>query len=728
MKRGGESAGSAHVYPWSASAAFALAMVAVWIVRRRIYERALSSAVLLFGILLGVCGAHALTNNLLVTGEAMLIGTTSLAVVIPVLSLLLRWISRSGVTVTVRVSGAPPEDAPESRTEAQGNASAKRTSVAPTSRSPVAPASRSPVAPASRSPVASASRNPSPVSRKPAAAATFSAPPGSRAVCKHGLHYDPSTRSGCAKCERETLREAAQTPAIVWVVLALSVLSAAGAGGYWFWRSRTAVPIALVAAAPASSASSSSDSASGGAKEPFFSPAARLEKAFPPRNAIERAVNATVHIKTPFGFGTGFFVTERCDVVTNKHVVRLNGETLEQIREHADRLARRFDMRKGQSRTRAEQDFFRDLERRVAEQASTLEDLNRGKGVEVETRDKQKYHVKVLRFSPGYDVAVLRIDADHCPVIPRGTPASIPMGEQVFTVGNPLELAFTVTSGVMSRFGKDEKGDGFIQTDAPINPGNSGGPLLSKDGLVIGVNTAIIAFAQGLGFAIPIDVPVAEFGIGVNDAEGVFPDGEPVATGDIRPPSDADRVSLPLPTERHPWKGVRDAPVVVQVFGDLLCPYTRRLVPTLERLIVDFPQKIRLVWRSNMIANRRLARPALRVALEAFTEKGPGAFWNFQQSIDAELSSPDSLRQEEIFRHAAEQNVNSARVRKAFDGDDALDEIIEGDTELASANGFGETPVTVINGIVVRGVQPAHDFQNAVRQAVEELELRKAKP
>lgn len=684
-----------HAFPWAGTVAFAASMVAVWLIRRRmLHERTVSTTVLMLGLAFGVCVTHVLTRDLLRTGEALLVGMTSLAAIIPLLAWLLRTIANSGVSVTVNVSSAGSR---------QDDPAAARSVP-----------SRAPAEPASTPPAASV------------APPTYSVPPASRAVCKHGLHYDPKTRSGCAKCESEKRPRPSRIPLVVWAVLGGSVLVAAGTGTYLYQRSHAAVAVALPVAMPAPSTSSSAVQAPE-SQPPLDSPVARLARAFPPRNAIERAINATVHIKTLFSSGTGFFVTEHCDIVTNKHVVLIDAETLAQIKAYAERLAKRVDMRKGQSRYRGEWDFFRDLEKRVTAEASTLEDIKRGKGLEVETRDKHKYGVKVLRFSRGHDLAVLRINADHCPVIDRGVPADIPLGEQVFTIGNPLDLAFTVTSGVLSRFGKDDKEDAFIQTDSPINPGNSGGPLLSKDGRVLGVNTAIVAFAQGLGFAIPIEVAVGEFGIGVNEAEGIFTSNDPVFGDDIRPPSNSDRVTLPEPTERHPWKGVRDGPVVVQVFGDLLCPYTRRVVPTLERLIVDFPQKMKLVWRSNIIESRRLSRPAHRVALAAFADKGSGAFWNFQQSIDTELSSLDGLRSEEILRHAAEQKVAPARAQKAFDGDDALDEIIEGDTELARLNGFIETPVTVINGKVVRGVQQGQEYANAVRQALDEIDFRRVK-
>jgi len=126
--------------------------------------------------------------------------------------------------------------------------------------------------------------------------------------------------------------------------------------------------------------------------------------------------------------------------------------------------------------------------------------------------DGTQHSARLIGVDPDSDLAVLRIDAKNLAAAPVGTSADLMIGETVVAVGNPFGLSGTVTTGVVSALGRSvpskEQGrtfTDFIQTDASINPGNSGGPLLNIEGKVVGINTAILGNAQGIGFAIPVD-------------------------------------------------------------------------------------------------------------------------------------------------------------------------------------------------------------------------------
>lgn len=132
--------------------------------------------------------------------------------------------------------------------------------------------------------------------------------------------------------------------------------------------------------------------------------------------------------------------------------------------------------------------------------------------VNVTLKDGREFTGEVIGADPVTDVAVIKIEATDLPVAPLGTTSNLSPGQWAIAIGNPLGLDNTVTAGIISaldrtstQVGIADKRVQFIQTDAAINPGNSGGPLLNSNGEVIGMNTAIRANAQGLGFAIPIE-------------------------------------------------------------------------------------------------------------------------------------------------------------------------------------------------------------------------------
>jgi serine protease Do len=157
--------------------------------------------------------------------------------------------------------------------------------------------------------------------------------------------------------------------------------------------------------------------------------------------------------------GSGFFITETGEIITNNHVI-----------EDADRI-------------------------------------------EVRLSDGSTYQVDVVGRDPATDIALLKVqEADRgFPYLKLGDAETLRVGEWVMAAGNPLNMDHTVTVGVVSAKGRvlglsDSSFEDFIQTDAAINFGNSGGPLVNLRGEVVGINTAINARGQNLGFAVPIDI------------------------------------------------------------------------------------------------------------------------------------------------------------------------------------------------------------------------------
>ncbi len=135
----------------------------------------------------------------------------------------------------------------------------------------------------------------------------------------------------------------------------------------------------------------------------------------------------------------------------------------------------------------------------------------KSKTITVSLKDGREFKAQIVGADPDSDLAVLRISSPKAlPDITMGDSSKLMIGETVIAIGNPFGFSNTVTTGVISATNRSIRTDDmvyhdFIQTDASINPGNSGGPLLNINGELVGINTAIYAKAQGIGFAIPIN-------------------------------------------------------------------------------------------------------------------------------------------------------------------------------------------------------------------------------
>ncbi|MBI4508604.1 MAG: trypsin-like peptidase domain-containing protein [Deltaproteobacteria bacterium] len=141
--------------------------------------------------------------------------------------------------------------------------------------------------------------------------------------------------------------------------------------------------------------------------------------------------------------------------------------------------------------------------------------VGKASAIRVRLADDREFAGKVIGADPKTDIALIKIeDTSPLPTAPLGDSDTVEIGEWVVAIGNPFGLDHTVTAGIVSAKGRRDIHPGgnrsgyydFIQTDASINPGNSGGPLINVRGEVIGINSAVSAQGQGIGFAIPVNM------------------------------------------------------------------------------------------------------------------------------------------------------------------------------------------------------------------------------
>jgi serine protease Do len=129
--------------------------------------------------------------------------------------------------------------------------------------------------------------------------------------------------------------------------------------------------------------------------------------------------------------------------------------------------------------------------------------------IRVRLADRRELPARLVGSDPSTDLALLKLEARGLPTVRLGDSDRLRVGDWVCAIGNPLEFDHTVTVGVVSSLGRkiwNKSFDAYIQTDAAINPGNSGGPLVNRQGEAVGINAAVSSEAQGIGFAVPINV------------------------------------------------------------------------------------------------------------------------------------------------------------------------------------------------------------------------------
>lgn len=252
---------------------------------------------------------------------------------------------------------------------------------------------------------------------------------------------------------------------------------------------------------------------------------------------IQRALKATVSVRTPWGsIGSGFFVGEH-EVVTNKHVVTFDDAKYEELKNRVERNRKIMDleavkiselkkraeqMPSGPNRSQleliiqgreAELNKYLPLQREDEERFAKIKEQRDSSDIRIVMEDGKEYPVNTMTTSSARDLALLKVYSVSGRILkPNAEGRNLEQGQVVYAVGSPMGLSSTVTSGIFSSYRKMAgSNETYLQTDAAINPGNSGGPLIDNQGNVIGVNTMVLTNTEGIGFAIPIEAVFEDF-------------------------------------------------------------------------------------------------------------------------------------------------------------------------------------------------------------------------
>jgi len=317
----------------------------------------------------------------------------------------------------------------------------------------------------------------------------------------------------------------------------------------WYFTARhdggqNAPPATSVASSPRQSSEEADRlSASPPPQNAMAPAAAQSNAAAPANNAIINARLATVTVKTPWGSGSGFFVTDSY-VVTNRHVVAARPEQLEEFRRQVESAKERIQLAEynlaefkkklrqasglaarlaGEDAKRYEEELQKAKEKllQAQEQLEKMESGLQPSEITIVMPDNSEQAASYMVVSDQKDLALLTIFARNTAYLrPAPNGPALQAGDTLYAIGSPFGLPQTVTKGILSGYQRYLGTGGaadqlYIQTDAAINPGNSGGPLIDEKGYVRGVNTMIIrgtqGIGQGIGFAIPIEDVYQEF-------------------------------------------------------------------------------------------------------------------------------------------------------------------------------------------------------------------------
>jgi serine protease Do len=330
--------------------------------------------------------------------------------------------------------------------------------------------------------------------------------------------------------------------------------------------------------------------------------------------------------------------------------------------------------------------------------------------IKVKLNSGKEYDAKIIGRDPSTDIALIKIKADSSySVVKLGDSDALKVGEWVVAIGSPFGLEHTVTAGIVSAKGRvigSGPYDDFIQTDASINPGNSGGPLINMKGNVIGINSAIIASGQGIGFAVPVnmakdvvkqlkeqgEVTRGWLGVGIQDINDEMSeyygikDKEGVLVSKVFPGDPADKA------------GIKTKDIIIEVNGQKI-----KSSHELTRIIANFHvgEKVKIKalrdGKEKSFTVKIAKRQQDKIASRNMPYKEQGAFGIQVSDLTPEIANRLNLRETEgvvvtgvqsgsqgedkgIRTRDIIKEINHQSINTVDDYNDAINKVKKGDT------------------------------------------------
>lgn len=188
---------------------------------------------------------------------------------------------------------------------------------------------------------------------------------------------------------------------------------------------------------------------------------------------------------------------------------------------------------------------------------------------------------------------------------------------------------------------------------------------------------------------------------------------------DGKEPPPPEKRTVPAPTANNPWKGGKNAKVVIQEFSEYQCPFCKRVEPTVKQILDTYGDQVKVVFRHRPLDFHADAPLAAEATLEAFKQKGNDGFWKMHEIIFENQGTPEGLKREALDKYAQQIGLDAAKFKAALDSR-AHKAAVDADTKIANDAGISGTPAFVINGYFISGAQPFARFKKVIDRALAE--------